>query len=184
MRKRFVFAAVPLAILAFSACGDGDGENAADGSPTDAAADATATRPVNEQPQVPDTPLPEPSPVADDVPVIQVGVSGKQYAPLRAELAALTKALVTERGMMYDGGWLGALAEAAGADPGVVTTIQGTRMANLRLGAVRFPLDDIASNTVLVMNDSGHISVASSTIPPAPWLKDFTGSALILSNAP
>ncbi|MGB4862280.1 MAG: hypothetical protein WBO97_07465 [Tepidiformaceae bacterium] len=178
MRKRFVFAAVPLAILAFSACGDGDGENAADGSPTDAAADATATRPVNEQPQVPDTPLPEPSPVADDVPVIQVGVSGKQYAPLRPEFAALPKTSVTANGKTYEGVSLGALAEAAGAAPGVVATIQGTRMDNLRLGAVRFPLADIASNTVLVMNDSGHISVASSTIPPEQWLKDVTGIGL------
>jgi hypothetical protein len=177
MRKRFVFVAVPLAILAFSACGGGD-DDGADDDATTTATDATPTLQIDEQPQVPDTPVAAPSPIPDDVPVIQVSASGKPYTPLRSEFAALPKSTISAGGKTYEGVSLAALANAAGAKPDSLVTIQGTRSDNLRLGAIRFPLAEIGETTVLVMGDNGHILLASSTVPVDQWLKDLTGIGL------
>ena len=59
-----------------------------------------------------------------------------------------------------------------------IATINGTRMDNLRLGAVRFTLTEIGASTVFVMDDTGRITLASSTIPTDQWLKDITGIGL------
>ncbi|MGE0601791.1 MAG: hypothetical protein AB7J35_19780 [Dehalococcoidia bacterium] len=171
MRRRIVLSMVPLVLLAVSACG---GDDDAANTP-EATVETTPTLQSNEQPQVPDTPIAEPSPVPSDVPVIQVAAKGTQYAPLQPEFAALPKTSITANGKSYEGVLLSALAEKAGASATAVATIQGTRMDNLRLGAIRFGLDEIGSNTVLVMSESGHILLASTSVPPEQWLKDVTG---------
>lgn len=171
MRRRIVLSAVPIMLLAFSACGDGDPAV----STPEPTVESTPTLQSNEQPHVPDTPIAEPSPVPSDVPVIQVVANGKQYAPLQPEFAALPKMTITANGKRYEGVSLAALAGQAGAAPTATATIQGTRTDNLRLGAIRFGLDEIGATTVLVMSDTGHILLASSTVPPDQWLKDVTG---------
>ncbi len=174
MRRRLVLSAFPILLLAASACG-GDDDAESTPEPT---VESTPTLQTNEQPKVPDTPIAEPSPVPSDVPVIQVAVKGTQYAPLQPEFAALPKTTITANGKSYEGVLLSALAEKAGAAPSAIATIQGTRVDNLRLGVIRFTLDEIGATTVLVMGDSGHILLASSTVPPEQWLKDVTGIGL------
>lgn len=174
--RRFALAALPLALLALAtACGDGDKKGDAQETP---AAEASSTANVNEQPQVPDKELPSPTPIPDTLPVIQVAFGGKVYAPTKADFSSLPKTKLSAGGKEYEGVPLSALAEKAAASGDAVATIQGTRTDNLRLGAVRFPLSDIGSSTVLVVDDGGHVALFSSSIPQEQWLKDVTAIAL------
>lgn len=174
--RRFAFAAMPLALLALAAsCGDGNSTDEQEKAQTPG---ATSTANVNEQPQVPDKQLPTPTAIPDTLPVIQVAFAGKIYAPTKTDFNALPKAKVSAGGKEYEGVTLAALAERAAAKADAVATIQGTRADNLRLGAVRFPLADIGASTVLVIDDSGHLALFSSSIPQEQWLKDITSMAL------
>ena len=173
--RRLFFAAIPLALVLGSACGDGNGAGNDD---ADATSEATATLDVNVQPQSPDREIATPTPIPDDQPLVQVVVAGKPYLPTRADLAALPKAKITAGGNSYEGVSLATLAEKAGAPAGATATIQGTRMDNLRLGAIRFPLPDIGASTVFVIDDKGHLLLASTTVPHDQWLKDITGISL------
>lgn len=184
--RRFSFAVAPLAlVLLFGACG-GDG----DSSPERGAGEPTATPtllPIDaqrtavaaqDQPQVPDTPLPRPTPVPDDTPVVQVVAGQTRYAPTRAEFAALpTSTVQGADGKQSEGVTIATLASQVGARADAILTIQGTRVDNLRLGAVRFPLADIAENTVVVMDEDGHLALASAFIPADQWLNTLTGIA-------
>jgi hypothetical protein len=174
--RRLLFAA-PLAILLGSvACGDGPGKD--DAEATQAAAESPTPGNVNEQPQVPDKDLPTPTPIPDTLPVVQVVVAGKPFAPTRGEFGALPKVKIDAGGKSYEGVSLSVLAEKAGAAEGAVATIQGTRADNLRLGAIRFPLGEIGASTVFMLDEGGRLVLASSSVPPDQWLKDVTGIAL------
>ena len=174
--RRLALAAMPFALLTLAAaCGDGDKKDDAQQTTT---AQESPTANVNEQPQVPDKQLPTPTPIPDTVPVIQVAFAGKVYAPMRSDFTALPKVKVNAGGKEYEGVSLAALAEKAAAKTDAVATIQGTRADNLRLGAIRFPLPDIAATTVFVIDDNGHVALFSSSIPQEQWLKDVTAIAL------
>lgn len=174
--RRLFLTAVPLAILfGAAACGDGDDKA---GSTEDSTGESTATASVNEQPQVPDTPIAAPSSIPDDLPVVQVASGGKQYSPLRSEFAALPKVSISANGKSYEGVALATLAAQVGARAEAAVTIQGTRLDNLRLGAIRFALPEIGATTVLVMGEGGHLLLASTSVPPEQWLKDVTGIGL------
>jgi hypothetical protein len=182
--RRLSFAVAPLALaLLLGACG-GEGDDSPNGgdeptatptlSPLDAQRTAVAAQ---DQPQVPDTPIPKPTPVPDDTPIVQVVAGQTRYAPTRTEFAALPTAEIQADGKTVKGVTIATLASqvAAGAD-GVVT-IQGTRVDNLRLGAVRFALAEIAENTVVTIDEEGHVALASSFIPADQWLNTLTGIA-------
>lgn len=174
--RRLLFAA-PLGILLFAAsCGDGTDK--ADPTPTAAASQEASPSDGSEQPQVPDKPLPSPTPIPDDLPIVQVVAGTNGFRPTRQEFAALATSKVQAGGKTYEGVSLALLAEKAGATPDTIATIQGTRSDNLRLGAVRFPLSELATTTVLYLDEGGHMMLASSSIPQEQWLKDVTGVAL------
>ncbi len=174
--RRLALAAMPFALLALTtACGDGEKKD--DARQTTAAQETQAPN-VNEQPQVPDQQLPTPTPIPDTLPVLQVAFGGKVYAPTKADFGGLPKAKVSAGGKDYEGVSLAALVEKAAAGSAATATIQGTRIDNLRLGAVRFPVADISGSTVFVVDDSGHVALFSSTIPKEQWLKDVTSIAL------
>ena len=174
--RRLLFAA-PLAILLLgAACGDGPDKDEQDEAT--AAADVSPVSNPNEQPQVPDKQLPTPTPVPDSVPLVQVVAGGKTFTPTRPEFGDLPKTKVEAGGKTYEGVTLSALATQAGAGEGAIATIQGTRMDNLRLGAIRFALSEIGSSTVLYLDENGHLLLASSSVPQDQWLKDVTGIAL------
>jgi hypothetical protein len=180
--RRLSFAVAPLALaLLLGACGGGgdDSPNGGDEpaptlSPIDAQRTAAAAQ---DQPQVPDTPLPKPTPVPDDTPIVQVVAGQTRYAPTRAEFAALPTAEIQADGKTVKGVTIATLASQVGAGADTVLTIQGTRVDNLRLGAIRFALAEIAENTVVVMNEEGHLALASSFIPAEQWLNTLTGIA-------
>lgn len=179
MRRLLIAAAFAL-FFAGAACGDGPDKSEQSAQPT-ATPDPNGPPPTvaeNQQPRVPDKPLPTPKPVPDGLPVIQVIVAGKAFTPVRSEFAGLPKVTVTAGGTSYEGVSLEALATRAGGQPSAVATIYGTGTDNLRLGSIRFPLAEIGPSTVLVMDESGHIRLASSSVPAEQWLKDITGIAL------
>lgn len=178
--RRFLLAAAPFAILLGVACGDddagdGDAAEATPTSPADAIASADAS---NQQPQAPDQQLPTPTPVADSDPVVQVVAAGNPYTPTRSDFANFPKEKISAGGKDYEGVTLAALAEQAGGGASTTVTIQGTRNDNLRFGAIRFPLAEIGASTVLILDDSGHVLLASTSVPQEQWLKDITGIAL------
>lgn len=173
--RRLLFAA-PLAILALSAaCGDGPDKD--EQEQTQAAEQSPVSNP-NEQPQVPDKDLATPTPVPDGVPILQVVGGGNAFTPTRPEFAELPKTKLDANGKTYEGVTLAALAEKTGADGASVVTIHGTRLDNLRLGAIRFSLGEIASSTVLFLDENGRMVLASTSVPQEQWLKDVTSIAL------
>ena len=108
------------------------------------------------------------------LPVVQVAASGVLYAPLRSEFLALPKATITANGKTYEGVSLATLAEKAGAKPTAIATINGTRLDNLRLGAIRFTLAEIGESTVLVIDVAGRFAIASCSVPADQWPTDIT----------
>ncbi len=176
MRRRFAYAAAPVALmLALGACGgDSDDTDAADpnGTPTSADGSPAATTPTA---TVTDVPIPSPTPVPADFVVIQVVNAGEVYSPTGAEFAALPGAEISHGGTAYSGVPLDALAAEVGARENAIVTIEGTRSDNRRLGVIRFTLGEIGDNTVLVISADGHIDLASSFIPPEQWLNTVTG---------
>jgi hypothetical protein len=179
------FAVVPLALaLLLGACGGDDdgspdgGDDGAAATPTLSPMDAQRTAvSAHDQPQVPDTPLAKPTPVPDDTPVIQVVAGETRYTPTAAEFAGLPTTEIQADGNTVEGVTIAALASQVSGSPDAVVTIQGTRVDNLRLGAVRFGLSEIAEDTVLIMDEDGHLALASSSIPADQWLTTITGIA-------
>lgn len=188
MERRLSLLAAPFALalsLVFTACGDdddgpADGGTGGDGtaaSATVSEADARRTEVAGglEQPTVADVPLPSPTAVPDDAPVVQVVSGATVFAPTSAEFAGLATAEITAGGKTYTGVTLEALAAAVEARPEAIANIEGTRADNLRFGALRFPLPEVGSTTVVVAGEGGHLSLASSSIPEGQWLRDLTG---------
>lgn len=170
MLRRFLLAA-PLAFaLALTACG-GDSDDSADNGDATQSADSTST-PV---PTPTDAPLPSPTPVPDDFVVVQVVSAGEVFAPTRSELVALGETTIAQGGKDYTGVSIGTLAAHMSAREGAVVTIEGTRSDNLRLGVIRFTLDELAETTVLTVSETGHLDLASSFVPPEQWLMTVTG---------
>ena len=183
--RRWTLAAAPIALAAllFAACGGDDDDSQAAGddataTPTLSAADAQRTAVgAQDQPRVPDTPLPNPTPVPDDTPVIQVVAGQTRYTPTKAEFGALPTAEIQAGGKTVKRVTIATLAAQVAAGADTVVTIQGTRVDNLRLGAVRFALAEIGENTVVAMDEEGHLTLASSFIPADQWLNTLTGIA-------
>ena len=182
LRLRFAAALLLLVPAAAAACGGDDDAPAGDAgaAPTVSEADARRTEVAQglEQPVPPDRPLPTPTPLPDGLPVIQVVTpGGTAYTPTRDEFKALPATTLKIGGKEYTGVTLASLAAKAGAPAGAVATIQGTRIDNLRLGALRYPLADIGATTLLVINQSGYLDLVSSSIPQEQWLHTLSGIA-------
>lgn len=181
---RYLLAAFPAVLLLAAACGgDSDDKNTADSGATasatltDTQARQTATTKGLEQPTTADQPLPTPTKLPDDGIAIQAVGTGAVYAPKLAEFKALPTIEIKVDGQSYTGVSLATLAEKSKAAAGVSVTIDGVRPDGKRQGAVRFPLADIAANTVLVLAGDGQLSVASSSIPKEQWLIRVTSVA-------
>ena len=178
---RYILAALPAVLIIAAACGGSDDKNSpADATvgPTPTAAEAHQTADQGQlQPSAPDQPLPTPVPLAEDGIAIQVVGVGAPYAPTLSAFKALPTVEIQAEGQSYKGVTLATLAQKSKAASGVSATIDGVRGDGKRQGAVRFPLADIASNTVLVLAADGQISVASTSIPRDQWLIRVTSIA-------
>ena len=182
LRLRFAAALLLLVPAAAAACGGDDDAPAGDAgaAPTVSEADARRTEVAQglEQPVPPDRPLPTPTPLPDGLPVLQVvAPGGTAYTPTRDEFTALPATTLKIGGKEYTGVTLAAVAAKAGAPAGSTATIQGTRMDNLRYGAIRYPLAEVGETTLLVLNEAGYLDLVSSSIPQEQWLHTLTGIA-------
>ena len=121
--------------------------------------------------------LPTPTPIPDTAVALSVARGGKTFTPTVTELKALPTIEINAGGPKK-GISMATIGEKVGANDDSIATIQGTRVDNLRLGAVRFPVADIGGSTVFVVDDSGHVALFSSSIPQEQWLKDVTSIAL------
>jgi len=152
------------ALFAFAAvaCGD-DTTNPA------ATTTGTAASPALPTPTV-EPLLPTPTPASDTASALIVVSSKGNFHPTVAEFRQLPQVDITAKGPQK-GVSIAALAAKVGVTPtsGFVT-IQGIRSDGKRGGVVRYAVADIASTTVLVLDDKGHLNLVSSTIPEAEWL--------------
>jgi hypothetical protein len=156
--------------LALAACGGGG-----DKKPT-AQANGTATangsaEPSNglAQPNATDQVLPTPTKAAASDVALTV-VNGKEnFQPTVSAFGELPTTEV-KADKTYKGVTIAALGDKVKAADGAYVTIQGVRMDGKRMSVLRLPLSDIGSNTALVLDDSGHLSLVSSSIARDQWL--------------
>ena len=167
-------------MLLLAACGGGDSKPAADATaaptPTLTAAERTkvALTPVA-LPTVKDQPLPTPAKLGTDDIVVSVVAGKEKYQPRASDFSALPTVDISVGGKTYTGVSLAALAEKVKAPAGGNVTIDGTRSDRVRLGTIRFPAADIGATTVLVPDETGHLSLYSTSVPQEQWLVLVTG---------
>lgn len=168
---RLLLPAVAALALVLAACGDDDdgpaGGFSAAGSPSASAADNTAV--PNQQP-TPDRPLPTATPASDKAVALSIAAGEKHYNPTVAEFRALPTTEI-DAGGPQKGVLLNDLAAKVGGQPDAFVSIQGYRNDLKTLAFVRKRLSEIGSNTVLSIDDQGHVNLASSALPQIEWLK-------------
>jgi len=154
--------------IVLSACGGGDAKPADSGTAGASATAATGSG-ANQQP-TPDRPLATPTPASNDAIAISIAAGEKRFTPTVAEFRALSTTEITAGGAQR-GVLLADLAAKVGAAPGSVVTIQGYRNDMATLAFVRKPLAEIASTTVFIVDESGHLNIASTNLPKIEWLR-------------
>ena len=172
---RYLAVAIAASVLLYAACGGDDAKP----SPTAAANTPapTATSSGLQQPTSEDKVLPTPT-KADPTAVALSVVAGKQtFNPTVSDYRALPTTSVSAGGQNYSGVSVGAIAEKVSAPATSTVTIQGTRADGKRESLLRYTLSDIATNTVLAIDDSGHIALQSSSIDKELWLVNVTSVA-------
>lgn len=173
------FIALPLAAaLVLGACGGGgDDDDAPGGDDATATADASASASptqigaddANGQPTT-NTGIPTPTPVAEDEVVITVVRGDTVYSPTLAEFRALPQTQIDAGGASKSGVSVATLAEQVGADAGVVL-LQGLNPEQNKVASIRHTIDEVATNTVLVIDEAGHLDLVSSALPEVEWLR-------------
>ena len=169
--------ALLLMTLAFAACGGGGDKKPAAQASGSAAASGSA-EPSNglAQPSVTDQVLPTPTKAAADDVALTV-VNGKEsFLPTVSAFGGLPTTEV-KADKSYKGVTIASLGEKVKAADGAYVTIQGVRMDGKRMSVLRLPLSDIGSNTALVLDDSGHLSLVSSSIAKDQWLTSVVSVA-------
>jgi hypothetical protein len=165
--------ALPAAIaLVLAACG-GDDDKTDDATPN---GEASPTTQLSEsgQPRA-DAGIPAPTKVADDGIALSVVFGDQAYSPTVAEFRELPKVEITAAGTKQSGVTITALADKVGASSAGTVTIDGLR-TDLKRGALtRYRLADIGSNTIVTLDDEGHVNLYSSTIAAAEWLRVLNG---------
>lgn len=172
------FIALPLAAaLVLGACGgggddDGDGANGGDATAEASAAPSPTQigdNDANGQPTA-NTGIPTPTPVAEEDVVITVVNGGTVYTPTLADFRALPQTQIDAAGASKSGVSVATLAAQVGAESGVVL-LQGLNPEQNKVASIRYTIEEIAANTVLVIDETGHLDLVSSTLPETQWLR-------------
>lgn len=183
--RGFAAATLSLALFASACGGDDDGDSGdANGANGDSNGDATtaaeSTSAAANTPQSSET-LASPSrPAATAVPsdgaalVVASLAAQVQFIPTADEFRAMEKTTVAGQ----DGVSLPTLMANAEISEATVATIEGTVPANGNFGSIRYPVADFGSSTIFVMDDRGHITIVSDTIPEAERLTNVTSIVL------
>ena len=146
-----------------AACGDGSGtEPTAQPTPVATAASPSA---------VP-TLLP-PSPKAETDVAVQVVAGDKSYQPTVADLRALPQVNLSGAGVT--GVALASIGEKLDVRAGAIVTVEGRSDDLARPRYWRGVLDEHARTAVLVVDDSGRVTLAGSSIPKEGWVYDVEG---------
>jgi hypothetical protein len=153
-----------VAALALAACGGGSSA----APPTATAEPPTATPDTLQQP-TPSDPLPTPAPARDEALALAVTFGDRQFLPTVADFRGLPVTSVGNSG--EKGVTIAALAEKVGAPSGALVTIQGYRSDLKTIAFVRKPLGEIASTTIAVLDDEGHVNLVSTSLPAQEWLR-------------
>lgn len=165
MSRRW-FIALPLtAALLFGACGDSNNDDA-DGE-ADTESRQTVTHGDEEKPTVG---LPTPTPVAEEGVAVTVVGGQVTYSPTVAEFRTLPQTEIdaggTKRGVALE-----VLASQVERSESSIVTIQGLTADLNRIAYIRYPLSEIALNSVLVLDEQGHLNLYGSSLPEAEWLR-------------
>ncbi|OAI41393.1 hypothetical protein AYO38_03685 [bacterium SCGC AG-212-C10] len=172
VRKLFYASVVALSLFATVACGGDDDKD--DGEPTSApAGDSGAPVGITPTKTSPDA-KPTPRPLAADAEALAVVAPGKDdYVPKVSDFKGLpTKTVGSETGVT-----LATLVEKSGAATPMFVAIEGNTQNNRFTGVARYTYAEVADSTILVIDDSGHIHMASSSIPAEEWLIFITSIA-------
>lgn len=167
MHRTWIAATAALALFAGMACGDGDDKEtdatAATGSPSPA---------ITSEPTLPVAPTRvPPTAVPNTGRALTVVAGQKSYTPTVDEFRALPTVEIDAGGAKKKGVTLQALLEKVGAGSVQFVTIEGLR-ANLGAEATtRYAVSGVAANTILVLDEAGHLEMFSGSIPQAEWLK-------------
>lgn len=163
MRGRFIsLSAITLLFLA-GACGDGTDEE-----PT--ALPTTVAPAVS--PSAEPTLLP-PSPKAETDVAVQVVAGDKSYQPTVADLRALPQVNISGAGVT--GVALESIAEKLDVREGATITVEGRSDDLARPRFFRGILNEHARTAVLVVDESGRVTLAGSSIPKEGWVYDVEG---------
>ena len=175
---RYLMAAIAATTFLMAACGGDDAKPAATKAAGSGTPAATATLSSGlEQPTVEDKVLPTPT-AASDTAIALVVANGKQtYNPTVADYRALATASVNAAGQDYSGVTIATLAAKVSAPATATVTIQGIRADGKRTSLLRYALADIGTNTVLMIDASGHIALASSGFDKELWLSNIASVA-------
>jgi hypothetical protein len=160
MSRFALFACLPLLLL-LAACG-GDGDDGGDSADTgDQAVDGTVT-------PTPDL-IATPPPAGDDDVILTAGTVDSPFTPTLAQFRELPTITIDADGEK-EGVSLLELARQSGAPEDTTVTIQGTRLDGRKIQFVREPLSEIGEQSVLVLDEEGHLSFYSSALGEEQWL--------------
>lgn len=174
---RYFMVALAAATMVFAACGGGSDKPKETAS---AAADASPTVSNGlQQPVSEDKVLPTPTPAAADSLALTVVAGKETYSPKVSEFKNLPTTDVKVGGKTYTGVSVAALGTKVSAGEGTSVTVQGIRADGKRESVLRYPLSQLGTNSVLVIDDKGHVSFVSSdeAIPQDLWLNSVTAVA-------
>ncbi len=167
--RRFMIAGCAVLLTVAAACGGDDGDENENG-PTATPQDRQSVGVGTATPEAP--PPPKPSPITEGLAqALEVSTLQKTVTFTFDEFKALPKAQITVNGKTYSGVSLATLASGIEAAPTALVTVQGYRPDWRRLQFIRYPSVDVGAETVLFIDPEGYISVASTKINDAEWLK-------------
>lgn len=154
---RLFLAVIAVAALLAAACGGDDNRSSSEG-------DASATV----EPTLPPV-RPTPTPVSESFPVVEVTSPQGEFRPTAAEFRAIPTLDVDAKGKKT-GVSLAELGARVKASPTTMVTIRGFSPDGRRDMFIRYPLAQVGSSSVLVIDGSGYLTLHSTAIPEAEWL--------------
>lgn len=154
---RWFIAAVLAPALLVAACGGGNNSN--DSAPGSGATEDASLPPVR----------PTPTPVPESFPVLEASAGRSEFKPTAPEFRSLPTADIDARGKKT-GVSLATIAERVQANPTSMVTVRGFSPDGRRDMFIRYPLAQVGTNTVLVIDASGALSLFSASIPESEWL--------------
>lgn len=157
----------PLFALLAAACGGGSDNKAEANGPDGAGAASGPT--ATATPKL----LPTPPKAQDNEVIVSVSAGEMAFTPTLAEFRDLPKTTIDANGKK-EGVSLAELATRVSAGSDTYVTLQGYRPDGRVIQFVRQPLAEIGAESVLVVDESGHLGLISSKVPQDSWLINVT----------